>query len=469
MKQNFFKGYTFILALIYATIFCISIIVILGFHYHFVFEFRIQQIDERINEDLVELVDKVSWGNQFNVNRLALLIEDRVQSQMPTSTSIFLLADGSNGDHIAGNLSRMPEANFSETGTFEFQLIGFGPRGKDSHPVRAQAVRLPGEFILLVGRDINDLDALKKNFAGLLLFSIILTLALATLGAFIFSKVVSRRLKRINTTCNLVMEGDLSQRIAIRGSADGFDKLAVNFNEMMDRIETLMESISRVSDNIAHDLKTPLTRLRNWLELARKSNDDNPGDVQQTQQLIEQAIEEADSLLTTFSALLRIAHLESHASKKTFSNFYPQQLLEDVVQLYEPIAENKKIKVEKFFQLGDRKIFADRDLFFQALTNLMDNAVKYTPNEGYIQVSGINHLTGFEFVISDNGPGIPAEFYSKVQERFFRMESSRTTSGNGLGLNLVAVIAQLHGAELKFEANEPGLKVRLGKFEYAAK
>jgi signal transduction histidine kinase len=252
------------------------------------------------------------------------------------------------------------------------------------------------------------------------------------------------------------MGGDLSQRIPIRGSGDELDQLAGNLNSMIDEIERLMDGIRHVSDNIAHDLRTPLTRLRNRLEQLQIDLEDGSP----YQNDVEQGIADADQLLATFAALLRIARIEAGGHIAKFKNVDLATLVHDAAELYEALAEEKQLRFSTQVD-ASVAVDGDRDLLFQAITNLLDNAIKYTPAGGEVSLE-LKHIgKTADIVISDSGAGIPEAERDKVGQRFYRLESSRSTPGSGLGLSLVKAVANLHRAELLFEDNAPGLKATL--------
>jgi signal transduction histidine kinase len=224
---------------------------------------------------------------------------------------------------------------------------------------------------------------------------------------------------------------------------------------MLDQIESLLESVRRISDNIAHDLKTPLTRLRNRLESIHDLNSDNDHG-----HSLDLAIKEADGLLSTFNALLRIARIETDARREGFAELKLGDVLSDVVELYEPLAEEKNQSL-KLRMDETAVIYGDRDLVFQAVANLLDNAVKYTPENGSIAVTLKAPGSEAQVTVVDSGPGIPEALHNKVVQRFFRIDTSRQQSGNGLGLSMVAAVCKLHGARLEFENLDPGLGVCL--------
>ena len=279
-----------------------------------------------------------------------------------------------------------------------------------------------------------------------------LTLALAMAGSLIMSRSMLRRIERINLASREIMDGDLRRRIETTGSNDEFDQLAVSLNAMLDEIERLMDGIRHVTDNIAHDLRTPLTRLRNRLEQLQADLDpDNPNTAH-----VDQSIADADQLLATFSALLRIARIEAGGVKTNFETVDIAALLQDAAELYDVVAEEKQIKID--LQLESKpQLQGDRDLLFQAVINLLDNAIKYSPPSGRILMQLDERDRHPVLIIADHGPGIPAAEREKVLQRFYRMDHSRSQHGSGLGLSLVAAVARMHNARLVFGDNHPGL------------
>jgi signal transduction histidine kinase len=309
---------------------------------------------------------------------------------------------------------------------------------------------------LLVGRDTRELKATQRLITRTLLWGVAITLALALLGGVIMSRGMLRRIELINQTSRNIMAGDLSQRIPIRGSGDELDQLAGNLNSMIDEIERLMDGIRHVSDNIAHDLRTPLTRLRNRLEQLQVDLED--GSPHQND--VEQGIADADQLLATFAALLRIARIEAGGHKAKFKSVDLAALVHDAAELYEALAEEKCVRFSTQVD-ASVSLDGDRDLLFQALINLLDNAVKYTPAGGEVSLQLKRSGKTADIAISDTGTGIAEAERDKVGQRFYRLESSRSTPGSGLGLSLVKAVAKLHRAELLLEDNAPGLKATL--------
>jgi signal transduction histidine kinase len=252
------------------------------------------------------------------------------------------------------------------------------------------------------------------------------------------------------------MLSGLDKRIPLRGTNDEWDRVAENLNLMLDRMETLMAEVKQVSDNVAHDLRTPLTRMRGRLEKAYHSERIGEDD----QSLIGDTITDLDAVLRIFSSITRIAQIETQARKGGFRTVNLVEIANEVVELYDAAAEQDATRLTI---IGDRevRVTGDRDLIFDAIANLVDNAIKHGRAGGQVVVANEN-INGTPVIsIADDGPGIPAGEYEHVFKRFYRLEHSRYTPGNGLGLSLVAAVARLHGARIEMLDNSPGLKLKL--------
>jgi signal transduction histidine kinase len=449
-QTRLFGSSTFRLALIYMALFGASVLILLGFIYWSTVAFMGRQTDAIIDAEIEGLAERYRVSG---ISGLTDLIAERL-SRKPAGSSVYLLADDSL-QPMVGNLDRWPVAAPTPDGWLSFRLEDQASSG-DVHKARARVFRLQGGFHLLVGRDVHDLDQAQGYIIKALAWGLAVTVVLALVGGSMMSRSMVRRLETINETSREIMQGDLSRRIPTKGSGDDFDQLADNLNSMLDRIELLMEDVRRVSDNIAHDLRTPLSRLRQRLELLKMHNYSS----EQQRESVEQALTEADGLLATFNALLRIARVESAAQRAGFTAVDLAALARDVVELYEPLAEDKQQRFTTKVQDAVH-VNGDRDLLFQAIANLVDNAIKYTPAAGQIELTLQAHGEGARISVADNGPGIPAEARDQVLQRFFRLDASRTTPGSGLGLSLVAAVAKLHGAQLSLTDNGPGLRVVL--------
>jgi hypothetical protein len=289
-----------------------------------------------------------------------------------------------------------------------------------------------------------------------LAWGLAVTLSLTLIGGFVLARLLLGQIEAINTTSREIMAGDMSRRIPVVGSGDEFDELSKNLNAMLDQIERLVRGLKEVSDNIAHDLRSPLARLRSRLEIALLE----PADKEKYRAVLTETIVEADALLMTFNALLSIAEAEAGAARDRFVALDVDALLADVAELYEPLAEAAELafNVEGAGGATGAKVQGDRDQLFQAVANLVDNAIKFSSPGGAVTLSLAQAPGQLEVTVTDRGPGIPEDAREKVMERFYRLEESRTMPGSGLGLALVAAVARLHGGHLALSDNHPGLK-----------
>lgn len=304
---------------------------------------------------------------------------------------------------------------------------------------------------LLIARDIQDILSSYGRLQWLSLLIAVLMAAVVGTSFFISVFVVSR-LNRMGTTARSIIEtGDLSRRLVIDSKWDDLSNLSGILNNLLDRIEELMHDVRQVSDNIAHDLRTPLTRLRNRLDvLAQSGQLGDEGDA---------LVKEADHLLETFSALLRIANVESGKRHQAFESVPLDALLRDVAELYAPLADENSIQLHTDFAPINWR--GDRDLLFQACANLLDNAIKFTPEGGTIQLSLTVDDARPIITVADSGDGVPADERERIFQRFYRSETSRNAPGNGLGLSMVAAVVKLHKGHIVLDDNQPGLRIRI--------
>lgn len=373
---------------------------------------------------------------------------------------LYLMLDA-DGRKLAGNLNRWPpEVAVDKVGAlfhYDRQQGGDGQR----HQAFGVPATIEGGVRLLVARDIEAQRSFVARLRNLLLLALGATAATALAGGYLVSRTALRRLGAITRSSENIMAGRLSERIALTGDGDELDRLAVSLNAMLDRIEQLMAGLREVSDNIAHDLKTPLTRLRNRAEAALRE----PGNGAAHRTGLEQAIEEADELIKTFNAMLLIARLEAGSVDETGETFDLSQVVADAAELYEPLAEERGGRVELITPTF-MTVRANRRLIGQAIANLIDNAIKYGEPDT-ARASGSNITVELrrtpageaEIAVADRGIGIPPQDRARALERFVRLEASRTRPGSGIGLSLVAAVARLHGGSIRLEDNAPGLRV----------
>jgi len=449
-QNNLLHTSTFRLALVYMVLFAGSVLLLLGFIYWSTVAYMANQTDATIRAEITGLAEQY---RERGLNGLVETISERLERD-PDSSSVYLFAS-SRLLPLAGNLSAWPDVSPTDDGWLNFEFKDPRASGR-IFQARARPFILQGGLRLLVGRDTRELKATQQLITRALLWGLAITLALALLGGVIMSRGMLRRIELINQTSRNIMAGDLSQRIPTRGTNDEFDQLAGNLNNMLVEIERLMHGIRHVSDNIAHDLRTPLTRLRNRLERLQIELEDGSPHREQ----VEQSIVDADQLLATFAALLRIARIEAGGHKANFKPVDLASLVRDAAELYEALTEAKQLHFATHIDEAVA-INGDRDLLFQALINLLDNAVKYTPEGGNLSLELKRSSKTIDIMVSDTGPGIPENERDKVGQRFYRLERSRSTPGSGLGLSLVIAVAHLHHAALLLEDNAPGLKATL--------
>ncbi|CCE08854.1 Sensor protein [Bradyrhizobium sp. STM 3843] len=304
--------------------------------------------------------------------------------------------------------------------------------------------------------DVGDHDSFTRTIALAMIAATGLLLVLAAVAAVLVTRRTVGRIEQINATSRAIMLSGLDQRIPLRGSHDEWDRVAENLNQMLDRIETLMSEVKQVGDNVAHDLRTPLTRMRGRLEKAYHAPRNNETDAT----LIGDTIADLDAVLGMFTSITRISEIETRARKGAFRELNLVDIAGEVVELYDAAAEQVATRLGL---AGDRevKVTGDRDLLFDAIANLVDNAVKHGRAHGQVTVTCTTSDGAAVIAIADNGPGIPADQHDQVFKRFYRLERSRYTPGNGLGLSLAAAVAHLHGAEISLRDNAPGLLVEL--------
>jgi len=368
---------------------------------------------------------------------------------------VYLLVDPSSTP-LAGNLKAWPSTVAAAGGWAEFRAAE-PLRNAASRPLlRAMIETFPTGDRLLVGNDISDLDSFTGQIELAVISGVALIFVLAGVASILVTRRTVDRIESINATSRAIMLSDLDKRIPLRGTHDEWDRVAENLNLMLDRIETLMGEVKQVSDSVAHDLRTPLTRMRGRLEKAYHGQRIGETD----QSLIGDTIADLDAVLRMFSSITRISQIETQARKDGFRTVDLVEIASEVVELYDAAAEQDGTRLTV---AGDREVLVtgDRDLIFDAIANLVDNAIKHGRAGGRIVVTNENIDGRAVISIADDGPGIPSGEYQHVFKRFYRLEHSRYTPGNGLGLSLVAAVARLHGARIEMLDNAPGLKFQL--------
>lgn len=447
---DLFRTATFRLALAYLLLFAASVIFLLGFIYWRTAGFMSRQVDQTIAAEIQGLSEQYRRRGLIGLRQIVL-----ERSTGNSGPSLYLLT-ALDGRSLGGNLPQWPrDMTPAANGWTNFS---YDRKGRTSQ-ARGQHIKLQGGWQLLVARDVSDLSAIEGTLQNTLLYALALTGFFGLIGGALISRAVLSRLNQINQTSQEIMSGDLSRRIPIVGSRDELDELATNLNAMLGQIEGLMTGMREVADNIAHDLRTPLNRLRNRLEGAMMARE-TP---EETREALERAIEEADGLIATFNSLLLIAEAESGAQRDTLAEVDLRTIAHDIVDLYEPVAEERGIALTLSAPESVR-VRGNASLVARAAANLVDNGLKYTPRGGRVSVTvdpAHGRQDGPCLWVKDTGPGIAVEDRERVLDRFVRLERSRNTPGSGLGLSLVAAVARMHGAALELGDNKPGLSAKL--------
>lgn len=412
-----------------------------------------QQLRETIATELLGLSDQYRFGG------LPAVVDVIEQRSHQPGASLYLVTDP-NGRHLAGNVAEVSSELLRSVGVDPI-VVTYHRYADDSEgTAMVQVVRLQTGFILLVGRDIGEREQFRQIIGSALLWALALMIGLALISYIFVSRRVLKRIDSLSATSRRIMAGDLSGRLEVTGSGDEFDRLAGSLNAMLDRIETLLYGVKDVSDNIAHDLKTPLTRLRSRVE-AVLAGDPDPA---RYRAALEATIEESDQLIRTFNALLMIARVEAGSPDGAMAEVDAAEIVRDVAELYEPVAE-----AEGAALVVDAPapvvIKASRELLGQAVANLLDNAIKHgAPADGGPRRVSVSTARDGAFAVirvADSGPGIPDGDRERVLQRFVRLEKSRSQPGSGLGLSLVAAVVRLHNGTIELGDAGPGLAVTL--------
>ena len=435
------------LALLVMGSFLAAVVLIGGGLYYAVSSLLLHEARDLVRADAITLVDTYREGG-----RTALL--DEIQARIR----------GDDGD---------PDAVYALTGADGAALVGErldasppGPRGRwveftermpetgDALRVIAYEQRLPGGEVLLTGQRLQAEDRLLQLMQQAALRALLTAAALAALVGWLTSRWVARRLRGLEATAARVSVGQLGLRAPLDHSGDAFDQVAFRFNAMLDRIEELLGGVRHATDHIAHDLRTPLTRLRNRLEDLRQQAREA-----ELQVHLDRAVAETDQLLQSFGALLRLSRIEAQALDADAPRVALAEVVKDAVELYAPIGAERGIRLQ--VQLAAASVRGDRDQLFQLVVNLLDNALKYAPAGSEVEVRLDAVADGVRLQVGDRGPGIPEAERERVFDRFQRLEAHRGSPGTGLGLSLVRAIVRHHGGQVQLLDNAPGLRVQV--------
>jgi signal transduction histidine kinase len=402
-----------------------------------------RQTEAAIHADAQGLSERWAEGG---LPALVLTIEDRLAGNVDDD-AIYMLTDPMMR-RIAGNLERWPSVVREPGVWYELPVRRAGVNSL----ARLQRYDLPNGFHLLIGRDVQVRAQLRTLLTDALLWAAVIVGAMATAGALLVRSLFRRTLASVSATATAIAAGDFAQRVKLSGRGDEFDQLAETINDMLDRIGRLMDGVRQVSNAIAHDLRTPITRARTRLEDAALHADSED----ELRAAIERATADLDGIVAVFQALLRIAEIEAGSRRSAFARFDLAPLLADVAELYGAVAEDMQVALE--VEAPEHvPAYGDRDLVQQAVANLVDNAVKFSPQGGQVRLRAAATQGGVEILVADQGLGIPAGDLARATERFFRGEAARSTPGAGLGLALVQAVAQLHQGSLRLDDAGPGL------------
>ncbi len=409
-----------------------------------------EQIEQTVDAEIRALSEQYSQGG---LRQLTTAVERRLRAP---GGSLYLLMTHS-GEVIVGNIE---PPNFTPSGGTELVETQYLRRGEttETHPALLRLFLIPGGFRLLIGHDIEDHKVLRDILRRALGVSLFWLALVGALGGLFVAHRMLERVDVMSASARRIMAGDMNERLAVSGAGDELDRLAENFNAMLARISELMTGLREVSDNIAHDLKTPLTRLRNRAEAALRGASVNG----EHREALAVVIDESDSLIRVFNALLMIARAEAGYSSDNLAVLDADDVVRDIAEMYEPVAEEQGAHLFVDAQNG-LSIKGSRELLGQALVNLVDNALKYGSggDNPRVDVSAKRVCDRIEITVADHGPGISAADRERVVGRFVRLENSRTRPGSGLGLSMAGAVARLHQGALRIEDNAPGLRVVL--------
>jgi signal transduction histidine kinase len=449
----------FRLTLVYLLLFVFFALTLLGYFAWNTRRLVTEQITQTVTAETNELIDRFETGG---LRGLVTAVENRA---LRPGSNLYLIATP-NGQGVAGNVGSLEPGVLDHAGWAETSYRRLEEQDLAEHRALVRVSQLSGGFRLLVGRDLEERRRVFGVVASAAQWSFLVVIVLGLGGGVLVARRVLARIDAMTGTTQRIMAGDLSERLPVGRSGDELDRLAGNLNAMLERIEALMRGLQEVSDNIAHDLKTPLTRLRNRAEeaLAKSGNEG------EYRAALERTIDESDALIRTFNALLMIARAESGQARGDMTDFDAADVAHGIQELYEPVAEDEGLKLA--VEAQSAPLHGNRELISQALANLVENAIKYgkpAADCSAAQAAAASVVTirsqaegdAVLLSVADRGPGIPEADRARAIERFVRLEASRTLPGSGLGLSLASAVATLHGGELRLSDNDPGLRATL--------
>ena len=436
MSPPLFRLPLFRLTLLYSALFACSTLLLFAFIYWQTAVVETQRVDGQLLHDAMFL-------SRLPAADLRGTIDNRVMPDFRRVAHAGLF--GADGARLAGNLPMLP-AGMKFDGSIRRTDV------PDAHlTIRAVGLSLPDGTRLVLGRNVESLDNLQLVVVHALELGLGPALLLALGAGALASRRTRKQLQTVHETAERIMRGDLRERLPTHGGGDDLDRLAISVNHMLDEIARLMDDMKAIGDNIAHDLRTPLTRVRARLERAR----DSASTTEEWHEMVDRAVAGLDQALRLITALLRIGEIEGGRRRAAFEPVALDQIAREIAELYEPFAEEKEVA----FALAldpVRSISGDRDLLSELISNLVGNAIKFTPAGGSVRLSLSDGAEGPVLQVADTGPGIPPEQRDLVFKRFYRSDASRSVEGYGLGLSLVDAIAKLHGFKVVIGDNHPG-------------
>uniref|UniRef100_A0A6S6TVV5 histidine kinase n=1 Tax=uncultured Thiotrichaceae bacterium TaxID=298394 RepID=A0A6S6TVV5_9GAMM len=461
MIRRLLNTTVFRLSLVYALLFSLVAAIAMVSVYWVVERHIMHQTDAQLQLQADVLLNRYGFSDSDSLFRDILRRNQRLENSTDKRFYYYKLFSHRGSDsEIIQNFEAEYTTNDPRNGHQLFatqplnETINFSLLQGQHQPARILIRHLPNSYQLLVATDMTEQEALLDKVSSSMWLAIAGIVTLALLSGGLMGYGVLRRIDSVRQTAGEIINGDLSQRMSVKGRNDEFDRLSIVLNSMLQRIEQLMLAMREVTDNLAHDLRNPLNRLRNRLE-ANQFRDPESTDFQQ---LNQDAMQDVDDLIKTFNALLSIAQVESGVQRDGWTDVDMTHLINDLAELYDAVAEEKQISFTH--QCEDNLVLhGNLQLLAQALTNLLDNAVKYTPEQGNITLEAKQTTEGLQIIVADSGIGIPADKRDQVFERFVRLEEARSSPGNGLGLSLVKAVTDLHDATIQLEDNENGLKV----------
>ena len=433
--------------MVYAVLFALSALALVLFLWWATAGLLDRQVEAAIRADAQGLSEQFQDGG---VPALQATIEDRL-SENVDDDAIYLLVDAANHP-LAGNLTAWPPAVATTETSYQLMVTRAGVTSM----ARVERFDLPDGSRLLIGRDVETRAPLRGLLTSALLWSLVLLALLGSVGGLVMQRLFRRMIASVSDTAAAIAQGDLQRRVRLSGRKDEFDRLAETINEMLDRIGRLMDGVREVSNSIAHDLRTPIARARTRLEDAAA----HAAGAEELRAAVGRAISDLDSVAAVFDALLRIAEIEAGTRRSAFADLDLAPLLADLVELYAAPAEEGGRELA-FDLAASLPVHGDRDLIGQAVVNLLDNALKFSPSGSTVRLKGRHSAGCIEITVQDEGPGIPLSDRARATERFFRGETARQTPGSGLGLALVEAVAHLHAGSLVLEDAAPGLRITL--------